>query len=142
MSCPPTQLSIEPFAQSICGWKQQHRVMLCFCCTQLLLMTTLSYAQDLHSCGGLKAHAIAEGMTRHGDPVACSYGSDSFFMVVRRAFACSGMTGGCNDLIFLEMFYTIQQSFKICSYLSEKPCNSSNLFRSRKLYPISSGRSY
>jgi hypothetical protein len=35
--------------------------------------------QVLHSCGGLKAPAIAEGMTRHGDPVANSYASDFFW---------------------------------------------------------------
>jgi hypothetical protein len=42
-------------------------------------MTTLSNVQVLHSCGGLKASAIAEGMTRHGDPVAHSYGSEFFW---------------------------------------------------------------
>jgi hypothetical protein len=55
------------------------RSLLCDCYTQLLLTTILSNVQDLQPCGGLKAPAIAEGMTRPGDPVARSYGSDFFW---------------------------------------------------------------
>jgi hypothetical protein len=68
------------------------------------------------SCDGLKAPAIAEGMTRWRS--CCLLLWFWFFSIcfwVWWAFACSGITGegGHNDSIFLGTFNIIQQSFKI-----------------------------
>jgi hypothetical protein len=63
--------------------------------------------QVLHSCGGLKAPAIAEGMTRHGDPVANSYASD-FFWSGEHLLPPEQWGGAQHDSIFLGTFYTIQ----------------------------------